>query len=165
MKNTIITSNLSNMKRYILLILSLISLALYATDIPEPAEPTAEKIKELREFKIKYLIQEMNLPADKQAEFIKVYTQYDNERTNLFREIYRKAKSIRKTADPGDAEYLSAAENMATAKQREGAIEHKYFNKFKTILSPKQLYTLKRSEQKFDRKLGEMRPKRQKGKR
>lgn len=116
-------------------------------------------LKELQEFKIKYLIQEMELPADKQAEFTTVYTQYDNERSALFHELLQRHKSIRKNANPTDTEYMVAAESIATAKSREGALEQKYYNKFKTSLSPKQLYHLKRAEKKFDRKLGEMRKK------
>ncbi|MCM1319193.1 MAG: hypothetical protein NC217_02290 [Muribaculaceae bacterium] len=125
----------------------------------EPKEPTAEKLKELQEFKIKYLIQEMDLSADKQAEFTKLYTQYDNERSTLFRDIYQRVKSMRQNQNPTDTDFMVIAETMATAKAREGALEQKYFNKLKTILSPKQLYTLKCAEQKFDRKLNEHRHK------
>lgn len=66
---------------------------------------------------------------------------------------------MHKNQDPTDTEYIVAAESMATAKAREGELEKKYYNKLKTILSPKQLYLLKSSERKFDRKLGEMRRK------
>ncbi|MCM1004775.1 MAG: hypothetical protein NC402_00580 [Prevotella sp.] len=145
------------MVRYIFLFLTLI--ICYSQAMAEPKEPTAEKIKELQEFKIKYLIQEMDLPAEKQAEFTKLYSQYDKDRSALFHEIFQRVKKMRNNQNPTDTEYMIAAENMATAKAREGDLEQKYFNKLKTILSPKQLYLLKRAEQKFDRKLGEMRGK------
>lgn len=126
--------------------------------LAEPKEDhTAEMLKELQEFKIKYLIQEMDLSADKQAEFTKVYTQYENERAVLFHELHHKFKSIHKKSTPTDNEYMGAAESMAMAKAREGELEKKYFNRLKTILSPKQLYLLKRAERKFDRKLSEQR--------
>lgn len=145
------------MTRYLLLFVTLLMCSVSA--MAEPKEPSAEKLKELQEFKIKYLIQEMDLSADKQAEFTKLYTAYDNERSTLFRDIFQRAKSMHQNQNPTDTEYMVAAESMATAKAREGALEQKYFNKLKTILTPKQLYNLKHAEQKFDRKLNEQRNK------
>lgn len=145
------------MTRYLLLFFTLLICSV--AGMAEPKEPSAEKLKELQEFKIKYLIQEMDLPADKQAEFTKIYTMYDNERSTLFRDFFQRDKSIRHNQNPTETDYMVAAESMATAKAREGALEQKYFNKLKTILSPKQLYNLKRAEYKFDRKLNEQRHK------
>lgn len=125
----------------------------------EPKEPKAEMLKELQEFKIKYLIQEMELTEDQQQKFTKLYTQYDNERSALFRDVHRRSKAMRNNDNPTDTDYLVAAENMATAKCREGELEKTYFAKFKTMLTPKQLYTLKRAEHKFNRKLREMKKK------
>lgn len=148
------------MKRIILALFAITMIAVQA--VAEPKEPTADMLKELQEFKIKYLIQEMELPTEKQAEFTKLYSQYENERASLFRELHQRNKSIRKNSSPTDTEYQVAAESMANARYREGELETKYFNKFKTMLSPKQLYLLKRSEQKFERKLGEMKHKQNK---
>lgn len=138
-------------KRLHLLLITL--LAFLPQLMAEPKEPTAEMLKELQEFKIKYLIQEMDLPTEKQAEFAKIYTQYENERAALFREFHRDYRSIKNNANPTDTEYTDAAESMATAKYREGDLEKRYFNKLNTILNPKQLYIMKCSEKKFDHKL------------
>lgn len=143
------------MTRFLLLLFTLTLFMPCAMAEPKD-EPTAEMLKELREFKIKYLIQKIDLPADKQAEFTKVYTQYENEKAALFRDLHQRFKSMRKNLNPSEAEYMVTAESMATAKSREGELEKQYFNKFKTILSAKQLYLMKKAEQKFDRKLGEM---------
>lgn len=150
------------MKQYFtrfLLIFFALALCMPSVLAEPKGEPTAEMLKELQEFKIKYLIQEIDLSADKQSEFTKLYAQYENERAVLFHELHHKFKSIRKKTNPSDNEYLVTAESMSTAKAREGELEKKYFNKLKTILSPKQLYLLKRAEQKFDRKLNEQRSK------
>lgn len=146
------------MTRFLLLIFALTLFMPGAMAEPKD-EPTAEMLKELQEFKIKYLIQETDLPTESQAEFTKIYSQYENERAALFRELHQRFRSMRRNQNPTDTEYMVAAESMATAKAREGELEKKYYNKLKTILSPKQLYLLKRAEQKFDRKLGEMRHK------
>lgn len=142
------------MKKYLIAIL--IMLMSVPVSHAQRKEPSAEVLKELQEFKIKYLIQEMELQADKQGEFSSIYAKYDKERNSLFRQLYHKARAIRKEAKHTDAEYLEAAESMATAKSREGALEESYFQQFRTILSPKQLYQMKRAEKKFDHKLNEM---------
>lgn len=143
------------MKKY-LIILLLTFICIPATGYTQPKEPTAEMIKELQDFKIKYLIQEMELPTDKQAEFSKIYTQYDRERNTLFHQLYLNSRATRKNTSPSDAEYLETAESMATAKAREGDLEQSYFRQFKTFLTPKQLYKMKCAEKKFDHKLKEM---------
>lgn len=143
------------MTRFLLFIFAIFTLTQAAVAEPKD-EPNAEKLKELQEFKVKYLCQEMDLPADKQAEFSKLYMQYENERSTLFRELHKNFKHLSKSQSHTDVDYANAAEKMASAKSREGDLEMKYFNIFKTMLTPKQLYLMKRAEDKFDRKLGEM---------
>ena len=48
-----------------------------------------------------------------------------------------------------EAEYAAAALMLARVKQREGDIEMEYYQKFERILSKKQLFQLKRAENKF----------------
>ena len=53
-----------------------------------------------------------------------------------------------KDAD-SDTEYEAAALALTKIKQKEGEIEMEYFTKFEKILSKKQLFLLKRAENKF----------------
>ena len=48
-----------------------------------------------------------------------------------------------------EAEYAAAALMLARVEQREGDIEMEYYQKFERILSKKQLFQLKRAENKF----------------
>lgn len=120
--------------------------------------------KELLDFKVKYLMQEINLAADKQPEFERLYRQMEAERHNLFKNIPAKVDAVAKNADASDAELLSTADAMAALKQREGALEMNYFQQFKKMLTPRQAFELKRAEQKFNRKVMEMRGRRHKSK-
>ena len=52
-----------------------------------------------------------------------------------------------------DLEYEKAAEAMYELKGRENAIEMKYFEEYKTILTPQQLFKLKDAEKDFTREL------------
>ena len=55
-----------------------------APAVAQHSGKSARMRAELQEFKIKYLIQEIDLPADKQADFTKIYTQFDHDRESLF---------------------------------------------------------------------------------
>ena len=53
------------------------------------------------------------------------------------------------TTPVSDTEYEAAATAMAKVRQEEGEIEMEYFAKFEKILTKKQLFLLKRAENKF----------------
>jgi hypothetical protein len=55
--------------------------------------------------------------------------------------------------DASNTEMESAARAVFEQKNREGEIEMSYFDKFKTILSSKQLLRLKNTERKFTQSL------------
>lgn len=140
------------MKKQILILFSLIlSLAAFA----QKGGNWEAKIKEIQEYKIQYLIQEMDLPSDKQAEFTRLYTAYDNARTALFRSFMQQDKAMKAKENPSEADYAEAAQAMATAKLREGELENSYYLQFKQMLTPKQLYNMKRAENRFEHKLRE----------
>lgn len=113
--------------------------------------------KELLDFKVKYLVQEIDVPADKRAEFESTYRQMEQERHVLFSNIHAKAKALSKASS--DAEVLAVTDLIAGAKQKEGAIESKYYQIFKKMLTPRQLLNMKRSEDRFNRKVMQMRNK------
>ncbi len=120
--------------------------------------------KELLDFKVEYLMQEIELSADRQSEFERIYRQMEAERHNLFKGIPAKVESVARKVDVSDAELINTADAMASLKQREGALEIKYYQQLKKILTPRQTFDLKRAEQKFNRKVMEMRGRRHKGK-
>lgn len=112
--------------------------------------------KELIEFKIEYLIQETDLAADRQAEFERLYLQMEEERHNLFKSTFSKNRAARRTQAP-ETDVAAAADAMAAMKQKEGTLELRYYQLFKKFMSPRQLYNLKRAEERFNRKVMEMR--------
>lgn len=89
---------------------------------------SAEKRKELQDFKMKYFIQEADISADKQQEFIRLYNQYDQNREMLFKDMGAKFKAMRANNNPTDADYIGTAEAMAAFKSREGELEKNFFS-------------------------------------
>lgn len=156
----IITNGLFHpkMKKFLLLFFVVLLSASPAFAKPDRAE--REKMrKELQAFKIKFLVQEMDLSADKKTEFEHLYLQMEEEKHKAFEQTVGRVRPVMKGTAKSDEDYLAAADAMAGQKRREADIEGRYYAQFKKILSPRQLYKLKLSEEKFNRKLNEMRSK------
>lgn len=96
--------------------------------------------------KIEYLSKQLNLSPDQQAKFEKSYRAMSQETSKLANDTRALQRSVSKKASATDLEYEKAGEAMAEFKAKEGAIELKYFNQFKSFLTKKQLFQLKIAE-------------------
>lgn len=130
----------------------------------KPDKNHAEMIREIQEFKIKFLIQEADINKEQQAEFVKIYTELSNAKLNLMKACHDEQKALRAKASPTDEDYIRVSEKLAEAKSAEGALELKYFQQLRKLLSPKQLYKLKDAELKFNRKMMKLKDKKHKEK-
>lgn len=117
----------------------------------------AEMMRELQEFKIKYLIQEAQITKEQQPEFVRIYTELNNAKMSLFKTYHDNQKSLKAKASPTDEDYNKVSEEMAGSKSAEGALDMKCYQQLKKLLTPHQLYKLKEAEMKFNRKMMKMR--------
>jgi len=142
------------MKRlYILLFLAILAI------VPAVAQSRHgnhrdDKRKELREYKMKYLAQEMELSEDDQKHFFEVYNQLSDERAAVKKQIRGLDRKVRdKTATEADYDALNKA------KEKFAEIDKKYDAKFATFLTGKQIFKMKEAEAAFMKKMREMRAK------
>ena len=140
------------------LALALFSFTVYAQK-DGGGKKNAEMVKELQEFKIKYLIQEADITKEQQPEFVKIYTELNNAKLALIKANHESLKALKAKNSPTDEDYYKVAEEIAKGKTAEGAIDMKYYQQFKKLLTPKQLFKLKEAELKFNRKMMQMRDK------
>lgn len=105
--------------------------------------------KEMREYKHSFLAKELGLNEDQQSEFFPVYDAMETELHKNGKEVRQLERKLKKSEDVSDIEYEKAAEAMFELKGKEHAIEMSYFEKFKNILTKKQLFLLKGAERKF----------------
>lgn len=105
--------------------------------------------KEMAEFKLKFLADELDLKEDQKKEFEEVYTQMVSERRAVFKRIKKAEKSISENKNATEADYERANKEINDAKNEMSLIEKKYDEKFATFLSKKQIYKLKEAENKF----------------
>lgn len=116
--------------------------------------------KEMLEFKIKYLSQEMDLSKEQQEKFTELYRQMNEEKRVLFRATRAAEKKVSNAANATDADYEAAASAMTQMKEKDAEIDKKYDKKFATFLSSKQIFKMKAGEDKFRQRMHKMRKQR-----
>lgn len=99
--------------------------------------------------KIDFLSKQIGLTSEQKEKFEKMYRAMSNETSRLSRDTRSLERQVSKKSSASDLEYEKAAEAIAEFKAKEGNIEMKYFNQFKTFLSKKQLFQLKIAENKW----------------
>lgn len=138
------------------LFLSLILAPLYvsAQNVEPGSRDRDAWMKEMQQFKNDFISRKLDLTDEQKNKFLPLYNQMDEE----VRGIQEETRNLEKqTVEKGDKatelEYEKAAEALYELKGRENVIEMKYFDQFKKILTPKQLFKLKESERDFTREL------------
>lgn len=113
-----------------------------------------EWFREMLELKHDYLAKELALTKEQQQKFFLVYDSMENETRRMFDQTRALEKSVRQKGDKAtDAELLKATDAMYNVKTREAQIEKKYYTQFRKLLSPRQLFKLKRAERHFQRQM------------
>ncbi len=116
-----------------------------------------EMRKEIEEFKIKFIAQEMDLKDDQKEAFAELYSKMNQDRLKAYSQAIQLERKVRKSKEATEEEYAAASKAMKEAKDKDTEITQKYAEKFSTFLSNKQLYKMKEAEDKFRRKMEEMR--------
>lgn len=142
------------MKKIILLFL-----LLFIAAVPNVANAhlTPEQRKEYREFKMKYLAQEMGIKEDVRQKFYETYNQLSDERRVIRHQIRDIDKKIKENS--ATEEDYTKLNNL---RDQEAEIDKKYDSRFATFLSGKEIFKMKEAEKTFRNKLQEMKSKRNK---
>jgi Spy/CpxP family protein refolding chaperone len=113
-----------------------------------------EWMKELRQYKHDMFAKRLNLSREQQEKFFPLYDEMDNSVMELNRNTRMLEDKIVRSKDKvSDLEYEKSAEAIYEMTKKQGEIEMEYFAKFKTILTPQQLFRLKQAERDFSREL------------
>lgn len=120
------------------------------------ASKRCEMAREVQEFKLKFLAQEMELRDDQQKRFFDLYNAMSEEKFKVFTEVRRLESQIKNNPNATEAEYAAVSEAITKAKARDAEIEKKYDDQFSTFLTKKQIFKMKAAEDKFRRKMHEM---------
>lgn len=119
--------------------------------------------KEISEFRIKFVAQEIELRAGQQKQFVELYEKMMAERRAAFEEVRRLDKALREDKNPSEADYKALSDARTKAQAKAAEITARYDALFSKFLSQKQILKMKEADDKFRQKMMEMRCKPQDG--
>lgn len=143
------------MKRLLFIILTIAAIAPFNTISADNKKKADRKewFAQMRQYEHEFIADEIDLSKEQKEKFFPIYDAMKDELHKVQRETRQLERSVAKNDNATDVEYESAAKALIELKQKESAIELIYFDKFKEILSAKQLFKLKKAERKFTNKL------------
>ena len=138
----------------IILLLSVVSFALAAAQSSVLSPDDRQRwLSEIRNYKHDFLARELDLSREQQNEFFPLYDEMEERIEALNAQARDIEANVSENPDAGDLEILGAAYSQFELKKLEGEIELEYYDKFKEILTPRQLLQLKSAEKLFTRQL------------
>ncbi len=146
------------MKKFLLFLILVLGVSMTALAHPDGGKPDEKKLKELREYKIKYLAQEMELTDAQKPKFVELYNKLSEERLANFKKMRAAEKTLK--GNLSDAEYKTQMSIINDCKVRDSQLIKDYDAKFEKFLSAKQIYKMKEAEEAFRKRMHEMHQKR-----
>lgn len=153
------------MKKFLILLVALTASVGMMSAQDKGKKSKDEMLREFKEFKMKFLAQEIDLKDEQQKPFFELYDQMMAERHKVYEQTRRLERKVKKDASASDEDYAALSKAMTDAKQKDAEIERTYDAKFATVLNNKQIFKLKTAEDKFRQKMHEMRKKKKKNQR
>ncbi|MBB2149391.1 hypothetical protein [Pedobacter gandavensis] len=120
------------------------------------AQKTGERSAEIEALRISYLTQKLDLSEDEAKIFWPIYNEFQKEQSALRKERAQNMISFRKITEIdnlSDTEVQSLIVNELNFKQRDLAIEKKYYYKLKSSLPIKTVGKYYRAQETFKREL------------
>lgn len=137
-------------KKTIIPIIAFLALALSAVAQEKVADRN-QWMNELRQYKRTYFAKELDLTREQQNKFFPLYEEMEQQTAAVDDDVRLMERRIAEAPDASDLEYEKAAEAIYDGKVRQAEIEKSYMEKFKDVLSRKQLFMLNSVERQFQR--------------
>ncbi|MCH5230555.1 MAG: hypothetical protein J1F43_02020 [Muribaculaceae bacterium] len=118
--------------------------------------------REVQEFKMKYLAQEMDLSELQKKRFFELYEEMSEKKKEIFQEAINMDKALKHKKDASEADYQKVTEAYSKAQTEWSELEKQYNEQFAEFLTPKQIYKMREAESSFKAKLDEMKHNRRK---
>lgn len=145
--------NMNPITRLAITIIAVLCLGIPAASAQYSPAERQRWLGEMRNLKHEFLARELNLTKDQQRDFYPLYDKMEDEIARLNTETRDLETRATDDADASDLSLENAARTVFEQKRAEGQIEMTYFDKFKEILTPRQLLQLKNAERKFTQQL------------
>lgn len=113
---------------------------------PEPGSPLARRIQSM---KVAYITDQLRLSPEESQQFWPLYNQYEEEERKLRRD-FRPARPIANMSDQEAETFIMRNLEM---EEKMISIKRDYYQKFKKVISPRQIALLQKLEQDFKKEL------------
>ena len=150
------------MKR--LWILFTLIIAVSAVSFAQDENPVKKErmFREVQEFKMKYLAQEMDLSEVQKKKFFELYEEMSESKKECYQDAMVLDRKIKQEKDPTEEDYQEVRNAFNQANANWADIEKQYDEKFSEFLSQKQIYKMREAEVSFREKFEEMKHSRKK---
>ncbi len=139
------------------ILVAVICISLSASAVSAQAPLTENErtrwLSEIREYKHEFLAKDLELTREQQREFFPLYDSMEDEVERINAETRALETKVSDDKNASDIEIENASRTIFEQKRAEGQVEMTYFDKFKEILSPRQLLRLKNAERRFTQQL------------
>jgi len=98
-----------------------------------------------------------------QQKFLELYDEMSRKRFAAMKSARELERKVKKNADATEADYQAVTDAWNKAKTEDAAIAKEYDEKFSKFLTQKQIFQMKSAEDKFRKKIEDMRHKGRKG--
>ncbi len=112
-------------------------------------EERGKALEELKPYQHKFIVKELKLDKEQEQAFFLVYDKMNEELLNINNETRELERQAMADNEASDTELEAVATALYGQKAKEGAIEQQYYEQFKSILTPRQLVSLKAAERRF----------------
>lgn len=144
----------------ILLLLFSIPYTIAQEDIPALPKTNPEKrekmMREVQDFKMKYMAQEMELSELQKKQFFEVYEEMQESKKECYKEAVVMDHRLKEEKNPTEEDYQQVRNAFNQANANWAEIEKQYDDKFSEFLSQKQIYKMREAENSFRAKFEEM---------
>ncbi len=137
----------------ILITLLMTPLVANADKTPLTQDKRKEYKEKVRQYKHQIIATDLKLTREQANNFFKEYDEMEDELDRIGTETHELETRTLNNKNASDTECENVARALFELKKNEADIELKYFERFKTILTPQQLVGLKRAEMNCRRKI------------
>lgn len=144
-----------NIRQIVMAMLLALALGLPAivSAAPRDADEREQWMSEMRQYKRQYLARELELSREQQNKFFPLYEEMEDSMAKAIDEARAMERRVADMPAPADLDYEKATEAVYEAEVTASQLELEYLEKFKPILSKRQLFRLKGVERQFNREL------------
>lgn len=110
----------------------------------------SEMIAKYMAEKQEYMKQCISLSDEEAEKFFPLYNELEKKKFEASFPVYKKARELRKSSEAiSDDKYSEMVAELSSLPQKIATLESEYFEKFKSVLSPKQMFMFFNCEHSF----------------